>query len=299
MDIGNNSQRPNAQRSCRFHFTEIIMVLIACVIVVFVVQVHKNIVYIRDERNFHAPEIVVHRTNPETAAKLVAEAQLRLSSSKKSSSSSSSTKPTTAAAIPSNCQSTVLIIRHCEKTYSKEHCNTIGYERAKYLATLFGDNNERWPKPSHIFATSPNRDHRNVYRQVETVQPLSTRTNVPIEEYKLWNTSGMANDILDLLWSGELCSKFIVVSWEHFDMPHLAQRLGCGVEQGCPLDYPSMEYDNAWEIQFVYDEDKKERGHWLVFGSVQAEGFDPLKYGKLHGVYGSQNVGGSIVGVEE
>lgn len=72
--------------------------------------------------------------------------------------------------ISKGCESTLLIMRHCEKVGplvsdddGNEHCSLIGFERARYIATLFGDApEERWPAPAHLFALSPGKCGENL-----------------------------------------------------------------------------------------------------------------------------------------
>lgn len=65
---------------------------------------------------------------------------------------------------------------------------------------------------------------------------------------------------------------------------------------GCPRDYQGKNFDNIWQLRFVYnfqmhnDVDLRYRhGHrpkeWQVFGSVQPENFDPLAFSKMSGDY--------------
>jgi hypothetical protein len=76
------------------------------------------------------------------------------------------------------CEATVILVRHCEKGSVREHCSYPGYERSVYLASLFGDDNERWPAPSAIFAENPRR-HKNKmnFREIELVGPTSEKLN--------------------------------------------------------------------------------------------------------------------------
>jgi hypothetical protein len=76
------------------------------------------------------------------------------------------------------CEATVILVRHCEKGSVREHCSYPGYERSVYLASLFGDDNERWPAPTAIFAENPRR-HKNKmnFREMELVGPISEKLN--------------------------------------------------------------------------------------------------------------------------
>lgn len=87
---------------------------------------------------------------------------------------------------PEGCESTVLIVRHCEKGSVREHCAHVGFERAVYLATQFGSHpHERWPSPSYIFAEGPG-ERRNTkkmnFREIETVGPLSEKVGVKVDD---------------------------------------------------------------------------------------------------------------------
>jgi len=154
---------------------------------------------------------------------------------------------------PEGCEATVVIVRHCEKGSIREHCSYVGYERSVYLSTIFGDDDERWPAPSYIFALDAGKRHnpkKRVYREMETVLPLAVKSNVTVDySYDTHRVSLLARRVSDLLRSGEACGKVIVICWKHSEIPHLAHKLGCGPGQGCPADYPSFTFDQAWQIK--------------------------------------------------
>jgi hypothetical protein len=208
---------------------------------------------------------------------------------------------------PEGCQATVVIIRHCEKGSVREHCNAIGFEREKYIATLFGNDAEaRWPAPTYLFATAPgdrNNDHVQNYREVETIQPLSDKIDVPIDAtYGMDNEKEFSKDIFNLLRSGDMCGKVGLVSWKHEDIPRLARTLGCGPEDGCPLTWADKEdFDSTWQISYSYHKqlypsfikNEKKNKHknwgkhpeWWISGHVEMENFDPLQFSKQVGGY--------------
>jgi hypothetical protein len=106
---------------------------------------------------------------------------------------------------------------------------------------------------------------------------------------------------------------------------------GCGPLQGCPIDYKGSQFDQVWQIKYVYrnthdfsknmamtttSTNKKDhtttdhsggtRGRelvkvkhpkqppqWEIFGNVQYENFDPLAFSKQVGDYGVGSVGDS------
>lgn len=86
---------------------------------------------------------------------------------------------------PDGCEASVIIVRHCEKGSIREHCAYIGYERSVYLTSLFGDNDERWPSPSFIFAEGPgarkNKKKMN-FREIETVGPIAEKAGVKVDD---------------------------------------------------------------------------------------------------------------------
>ena len=199
---------------------------------------------------------------------------------------------------PDGCEATVVIIRHCEKGSIREHCSYMGYERSVYLSTMFGNDDERWPAPRYIFALDAGKRHdprKRVYREMETVLPLAVKSNITVDySYDQSRAHLLARRVSDLLRSGEACGQVIVICWKHSQIPHLAHKLGCGPKQGCPADYPSFSFDQAWQIKFVYhhlhhSEHKSGRipkhDVWQVYGSVQDEGFDPLSFSKKMGDY--------------
>ena len=92
-----------------------------------------------------------------------------------------------------------------------------------------------------------------------------------------------------------MCGKLAVIVWKHSEIGKLARRLGCGPEQGCPIDYKGKNFDEIWQLRYVYNfrtDGKETQYHgkhkspskWQVFGSVQAEDFDPLAFSKRQGV---------------
>jgi hypothetical protein len=84
------------------------------------------------------------------------------------------------------CESTVVIVRHCEKGSVREHCAHVGFERAVFLSTLFGDHeHDRWPAPAFIFAEGPGqrRNQRKMnFREMETVGPLADKVKVKVDD---------------------------------------------------------------------------------------------------------------------
>lgn len=176
------------------------------------------------------------------------------------------------ASMESGCESTVLLMRHCEKNsdWAESHggnsyCSWLGRERSFFLASLFDPNNpqRRWPKPEKIFALTEARgdarfvdddnvDSKSNYREIETVLPLANMFNLEVDVYG-FDAPDLARDYFELLQNGDMCGKVTVISWKHDLIPGLAQALACGPGEGCPYDYPDTTYDEVWQIKYVYD----------------------------------------------
>lgn len=185
----------------------------------------------------------------------------------------------------------------------------------------------RWPQPSYLYALHPDRSlvdyaetHRTSgagktqkkndnsnskrmnYREIQTLIPLSEKFNTTIKlEVK---SEDLASEIYSKLNSGEMCGKVAVVSWDHESIPHLAQILGCGPFQGCPLEYRASEFDQVWQLKYVYaplvlpefdvdnfQDDKdvsvdnlEEYHEWMIQGNVAYQKFDPLEFGYRFGL---------------
>ena len=131
---------------------------------------------------------------------------------------------------PEGCETTVMLIRHCEKYNLKSHCNYVGYERAMYLATQFGhDKSNRWPAPSKIYALQVKRRHgkHKNFRELETVQEIAKKFKLPInEEFHTSDTKQLATTLLRSILQGEHCGGLILISWKHSNLPNLARKLG-------------------------------------------------------------------------
>lgn len=156
----------------------------------------------------------------------------------------------------------------------------------------------KWPVPSFLYALSPSHRLTNpetyIYRELETLTPLSEQFNVPIHQEfteSTTSTDALTSDLFGKLTSGAMCGKIAVIAWNHEYIPELAQSLGCGPLQGCPLQYDKYTYDDVWSIKYVYrpnsinqlmlGEDQNTFGMyqgWEMFASVVKQGFDPLRF---------------------
>mmetsp|Transcript_19858 Transcript_19858/g.57587 ORF Transcript_19858/g.57587 Transcript_19858/m.57587 type:complete len:300 (-) Transcript_19858:322-1221(-) len=203
--------------------------------------------------------------------------------------------------VPSRCNSTLVLMRHCEKAGLNEelawetqdsmgnrHCSVVGFQRAKYIPTLFGDEpGSIWPLPDHLYAMGrgrPGVKHLN-YREIETITPLEEKSGVEIDtHFSVGGEKELAKDVFKRLASGELCEQVIVVNWKHSRIPTMAAAVGCGIDEGCPEKYHKHEFDEVWQIKFSYGSEggirrmknniyKPTSKQWRVEGSVVKEGF--------------------------
>ena len=198
---------------------------------------------------------------------------------------SSESKPTSA---PLGCHATVLIARHCEKSTLRQHCTPYGLERAVHFATLFGEGG-RWPEPDRVVGRKA-EGKKMVLRSIEMVQPLADKFGLDVEEgYGTGEKVALAGSVFEGLRDGSGCGKLTVVGWKHENIPKLADALGCGVDEGCPLEFEAWDFDKVWQIRYTYDKPKyssRKSGklggpRWIIQASVVQEGFDALAWEKL------------------
>ena len=229
--------------------------------------------------------------------------------------------------IKSGCESTVIIIRHCEKlgptstdADGHQHCSYLGHERAHFLPTLFGGSG-KWPVPSLLYALSPERKSHLTFRQIETIQPLATKYGLKINSDVTGNDQ-VVKDYFSRLSRGKMCGKVALVCWRQDLIAPLAEDLACF---DCPSIYREDEFDEAWMLKFVYNvegtailndkntlessaggRDLKKKKHeknknegeiaqqrtWSVYSSITKQNFDPLKFSNDSGDYGGSPVGG-------
>jgi hypothetical protein len=167
----------------------------------------------------------------------------------------------TDVSIPSGCETTVLLIRHCEKEGDEtidndgnEHCNYIGLERAYFIPSLFGtpgNGDHRWPVPTALFALTEDRSTNYNFREIETLLPLANKYGLKIDS-DVKHNEALAKRIFKELAKGHWCGKTVLVSWKHEYLGALAQQLGC---VDCPFDYPDAVFDEVWQLKYVYDVD--------------------------------------------
>lgn len=175
--------------------------------------------------------------------------------------------------LKSGCESTLLLIRHCDKDTDADgvvhhegnnYCSWLGRERSYFFASLFDDSPDnprrRYPAPSQIFSLTEDRsnalesdsDGKKNYREIETVMPLANKFGLEIDVFG-FDTQVIASEYFESLQSGDMCGKVTVISWKHEFLPDLALSLGCGPAEGCPRMYPVDTYDEVWQLKYVFD----------------------------------------------
>lgn len=222
-------------------------------------------------------------------------------------------------AMPNGCETTLVLLRHCEKDGTDSvdsdgnvHCDHLGYEHARYIATLFSakistvNTNEtttpaRWPTPSYLYSLTDIRKRHKNYREWETLRPLADSIGIEIHLIPSDPLEFTQDTYIPMLQSGGLCGKVTVVAWKHTLFPDLANAVGCGPDQGCPISLSEDDYESVWQIQLVFFDPKfdnnnnnngtaafsspssttdrqKQQRQWYVYGTVVSQGFDPLAF---------------------
>jgi broad specificity phosphatase PhoE len=154
----------------------------------------------------------------------------------------------------------ISIIRHAEKqlgdgpprgvlvdgTSDPDSLTPRGWQRAGALVGLFvrridqsGD--ELLPTPTRLFASEIG-PHSHSRRPLETLQPLSDRLGLPLDEPFL-------QDELDqLVQAIRACDGHVLVAWEHKRIPLIANRL-VGDGASVPQVWPDERFDVVWVFE--------------------------------------------------
>jgi hypothetical protein len=154
----------------------------------------------------------------------------------------------------------ISLIRHAEKQLADqppfsvsvdgildpESLTPRGWQRAGALVGLFvlrSDQPSRgmFPTPAHLFASELG-PHSQSRRPRETLQPLSERLGLPIDEH-------FVQDDLDHLVEAILaCDGDVLVAWEHKRIPLIANRLVSDASS-VPQVWPDDRYDVVWVLE--------------------------------------------------
>lgn len=142
---------------------------------------------------------------------------------------------------PLGCTVDLMVFRHCEKGSLRSYCTPEGIRRAEHLATLFGDGDERWPRPDALYARPP-EGKRQVMREIELLEPLSKKFDIPIQSkgYEIDNKKVLVNELFSKMRSGEFCGKLALISWKHENIPKVRSNGERGMEKEGKDRWPSF-----------------------------------------------------------
>jgi hypothetical protein len=154
----------------------------------------------------------------------------------------------------------ISLIRHAEKQLADEPPYSVtvdgvpdpesltarGWQRSGALVGLFVPRPDQqgrglFPTPGHLFASKLG-PHSRSRRPRETLQPLSERLGLPIDE-------DFVQDDLDGLVEAILaCDGDVLIAWEHKRIPLIADRL-VGDPSTVPQVWPDDRYDLVWILE--------------------------------------------------
>lgn len=99
----------------------------------------------------------------------------------------------------------------------------------------------RFSTPNHIFATEPSKNSK---RPLETVLPLATALNLPVNDSVKDDDPGikkMVNAVLN-----EYPGQVVLICWHHGKIPEIAKALGIAK----PPKWDGKVFDRVWQITF-------------------------------------------------
>mmetsp|Transcript_7880 Transcript_7880/g.14292 ORF Transcript_7880/g.14292 Transcript_7880/m.14292 type:complete len:295 (+) Transcript_7880:146-1030(+) len=180
------------------------------------------------------------------------------------------------------CKTKVYLIRHADKGHDPVHLTIKGRERATHLLNLFCSTDEKCPfqAPIKMYARAPERP-MYVMRSVETLEPLSSHLNVPINiefgKRKQWQ---LVNRILSDVASKKMCGQAILVCWKHTLLPLLMQDLGCHwrFKQETPcraFDWKGHDFDSIAEMEYSYNSSSPQGMRWKLQLIHNYQEFEP------------------------
>ena len=137
----------------------------------------------------------------------------------------------------------ILLMRHAEKSGDPldENLAPAGVARAARLATYIP---ATFGKTGFLFATAASK---HSLRPIQTIQPLSTAINVPINaSFADQDYGALAQEILA---NAKYDGAFVLICWHHGNIPPLANALGAGAGS-CPNPWDSAVFNLI--LQFDY-----------------------------------------------
>jgi len=101
----------------------------------------------------------------------------------------------------------------------------------------------RFPTPNFIFATERSKDSK---RPIETVSPLATALNLPINDEYGDNPAEIKTMTDAILTELAFAGKIVLVCWHHGTIPDVAKALGVSK----PPKWDGKVFDRVWQITF-------------------------------------------------
>jgi len=143
----------------------------------------------------------------------------------------------------------VIIIRHAEKVYGKNHLDQRGYERAAALPYYFSGNPlYNTPLPAHVFAAGLVETDSSV-RPIETCSPIANHLKLSLNVgYKPEETAKLAKEILT---NPKYDKANIIICWEHKNIRPLTIALGA--------EDPGFWNHDIFDLVYMLSYDKAEK----------------------------------------
>ena len=156
----------------------------------------------------------------------------------------------------------IMIIRHAEKPENSgsPHAVTMGGEkdpdllivkgwhRAGALVCFFAPQygNLQDPKlarPQFLYASASGKHHEQSKRPLATIAPLGAKLDMKI------NTKYFVGEHKSLLKSMLKCEGVVLISWEHHDIPLIANHI-LGNTDTVPQKWPGDRFDIVWVFEW-------------------------------------------------
>ncbi|HMG75160.1 MAG TPA: hypothetical protein VK582_16795 [Pyrinomonadaceae bacterium] len=102
----------------------------------------------------------------------------------------------------------------------------------------------RFRAPNLIFATARSKDSK---RPIETVTPLATALNEPINPRFADNDNDIKKMVEAIFAESACAGKIVLICWHHGRIPDIAKALGIAK----PPKWDGKVFDRVWEITFT------------------------------------------------
>jgi hypothetical protein len=157
----------------------------------------------------------------------------------------------------------IMIIRHAEKPEhsASPHGVSIdgekdphllivkGWYRAGALVCLFSPRsgkmiNAQIDKPQFLYASAYRKHHDQGKRPQATIMPLAARLGIEINrDFFVGKHKALLESVLD-------CEGVVLISWEHHDIPLIANHI-LGNTHTVPQKWPDDRFDIVWVFEWI------------------------------------------------